>query len=62
MQRSGSSRKKRAKRTVFNLDASLYLFSMFISEGNQKEILLFPLRNNYNICNEGKHIEIFQKK
>ncbi|EXY28342.1 hypothetical protein M109_1576 [Bacteroides fragilis str. 3397 N2] len=42
MQRSGSSRKKRAKRTVFNLDASLLSFSACsFPEGNQKEILLF---------------------
>lgn len=63
MQRSGSSRKKRTKRTVFNPDASFLSFSACsFPEGNQKEILLFPLRNNYNICNEGKHIEIFQKE
>ncbi|EXY66453.1 hypothetical protein M073_1111 [Bacteroides fragilis str. DS-71] len=42
MQRSGSSRKKRTKRTVFNPDASLLSFSACsFPEGNQKEILLF---------------------
>lgn len=40
-----------------------YLFQhVHFRRATRKKSFFFPLRNNYNICNEGKHIEIFQKE